>query len=170
MKGSWMVALLAAPVWLAACGSPIVGAECKPGFVICDGRCVDPKSDSEHCGACGHSCGGFECNAAKCTTTPLPEDAGTDAGSHRDAGGAKDAGPGRDAGDGGNAPPTTGRGGAGTPFLPDGGLSFPDPMVKTGCGVGLTACGDTCSDTRSDPLHCGECGTGCATGQFCALG
>ncbi|MFI5308150.1 MAG: hypothetical protein ACHQ53_12395, partial [Polyangiales bacterium] len=47
---------------------------------------------------------------------------------------------------------------------------FPDPMVKTGCGVGLTACGDTCSDTRSDPLHCGECGTGCATGQFCALG
>jgi hypothetical protein len=155
---------------LAACGSPIVGAECKPGFVICDGRCIDPKSNADHCGKCGHSCGGFECSAAMCTSTPLPEDAGLDGGPQSDAGRAKDAGPGRDGGDGGNAPPTTGRGGAGTPFRPDGGLSFPDPMVSTGCSVGETACGDVCSNTRSDPKHCGECGKGCMTGQFCAVG
>jgi hypothetical protein len=160
---------LAALVLLGACASPIVGGECKPGFVLCGGHCVDPRQDSQHCGTCGHSCGGFECKAAKCSSAPLP-DAGPDGGASKDASARLDGGKGKDAGDASFGPPGTGKGGAGTPFLPDGGLKFPDIKVAQGCGIGLTTCGDACADLRSDPVHCGDCGTGCKADQFCSLG
>jgi hypothetical protein len=51
---------------LAACGSPIVGAKCRPGFASCDGVCVDVSSDAEHCGSCGNDCGSLACNDGLC--------------------------------------------------------------------------------------------------------
>ena len=33
--------------------------------------------------------------------------------------------------------------------------------------VGLAACGGGCVDTTADPLHCGECGRACDSGQGC---
>lgn len=31
-------------------------------------------------------------------------------------------------------------------------------------------CGGKCVDLQSEPLHCGACGTHCATGQSCISG
>ncbi len=33
---------------------------------ICDGTCVDTRSSSENCGACGHACGGGKCQDGAC--------------------------------------------------------------------------------------------------------
>src|SRR5207253_3060536 len=39
---------------------------------------------------------------------------------------------------------------------------------ECGCPGGLTPCGDTCVNLRTDREHCGACGTSCAgTGQPC---
>lgn len=46
-------------------------ASCGPGLVICDGRCVDAVTDPEHCGVCGHSCGGGACKDGLCQTAVI---------------------------------------------------------------------------------------------------
>jgi hypothetical protein len=38
------------------------------------------------------------------------------------------------------------------------------------CEAGETDCGGTCTDTLSDPAHCGGCGTACAAGEACTDG
>jgi hypothetical protein len=38
------------------------------------------------------------------------------------------------------------------------------------CVLPKVACGDTCSDTRSDPAHCGNCQTVCGAGSACWQG
>ncbi|MBL8604571.1 MAG: hypothetical protein JNK72_21780 [Myxococcales bacterium] len=43
-------------------------------------------------------------------------------------------------------------------------------LCQTGCGEGLTLCGDRCTSTRYDPEHCGACGTRCPNGQVCNNG
>lgn len=171
MKRFSSASALATLLLITACGSPIVGAECRPGFTICDGRCVDLQNDPAQCGSCGNGCGAFQCKAGTCTTKRRP-DAGTDAGmSHADAG-TMDAGkmPRRDAGKGGLAEAGTGRGGSSTPFSPDGGFKFPDPTVPLGCGIGLTSCGGMCVDTQVDTSHCGDCGTACKADMYCSRG
>lgn len=40
---------------------------CEPSKGICDGKCVDTSSSADHCGACGHSCGGGKCESSVCT-------------------------------------------------------------------------------------------------------
>lgn len=42
----------------------------------------------------------------------------------------------------------------------DGGSGTPDAGLT--CLEPLTACGDTCVDTKTDPAHCGDCTTSCA--------
>jgi hypothetical protein len=34
---------------------------CAAGFLLCDGRCVDPSSDAQNCGACGQVCASGRC-------------------------------------------------------------------------------------------------------------
>jgi hypothetical protein len=43
---------------------------CSP-FLICNGACTDTTSDSNNCGACGHSCGSAECTTGICSPTVL---------------------------------------------------------------------------------------------------
>jgi hypothetical protein len=49
------------------------GFACLPGFILCDGRCVDPKSDAANCGGCGNACSfpnaGATCTAGACAIT-----------------------------------------------------------------------------------------------------
>jgi hypothetical protein len=166
IRTSFGLVLLALGALLAACGSPIVGAECKRGFVLCDGVCVDLDNDPDHCGGCGDSCGAFTCEEAECTTERRP-DPDMDAGGDGDGdAGSSDGGDLLDGGlgDGGRTPIGTG------PFLPDGGLSFPDPDVDDGCALGQTECSGTCVDLQTSKAHCGECGNACAGDQLCALG
>ena len=166
MKRLPWLALLAWPLLLwAGCGSPLVGAECRPGHVLCDGVCVDPGSDPDHCGGCGMSCGVFECGAAECTDR-IRDDADLDGGlPDGRMPGDGDSGDGASRSDAGESPA-----GAGSPFLPDGGFGFPDVAVSVGCGLGQTACGSQCSDLQRDPDHCGACGVQCAQDEFCVAG
>ena len=159
---AWFAGLLL----LAACGSPIVGAECASGLTLCDGRCVDLESDPDHCGACGDSCGAFECAERTCGPDLRP-DAGGDAGRDPDGGVSEDGGASID---GGRRPPSIGRGGVGNPFTPDGGFDFPDDAVVNGCAIGETACSGACVDLQRDHEHCGECGRACGPEQYCAAG
>lgn len=161
--------LIASLPLLFACGSPIVGAECKKGFTVCNGRCVNLETDSNDCGACGHDCNGFTCKAGRCTSVRIP-DSGPDGGfTPGDGGGAVGEG-GTSHKDASLSDAGKGRGGSGTPFLPDGGLMLPDPMAMHGCGVGQTSCSGQCVDTKTDLNHCGDCATACKADQVCALG
>ena len=70
------IAAFAALLVFSACdGAPVVGSEgppdaardvadvtdtgptCPSPLVACSGRCTDPASDRENCGACGRACG-----------------------------------------------------------------------------------------------------------------
>ncbi len=157
----WIAGLLL----LAACGSPIVGAECASGLTLCDGRCVDLENDPAHCGSCGEDCGRFECRERMCGPNLRPDAGDTDAGP--DGGISEDGGASIDSG---RPPPGIGRGGVGNPFKPDGGFEFPDDAVVNGCGLGFTDCGGACVDLQSDHANCGECGQACGAEQFCAEG
>lgn len=42
-------------------------ANCFGNEVFCDGRCIDPMTENDHCGACGNSCGAAaSCSAGVC--------------------------------------------------------------------------------------------------------
>jgi hypothetical protein len=148
---------------LLACGSPIVGAECRDGFVSCDGVCVNLASDPDNCGACGDDCGAFTCERSECTDEPRPDGGGDGPLDGGDMDGGDDPMDGG-LGEGGRTPIGNG------PFLPDGGLSFPDPDVGDGCSLGLAACDGVCFDLQTSRMHCGMCGNACASDQFCVLG
>ncbi len=49
LLGGWMIAT-------AGCASPIVGAECAEGILICEGVCTNTETSRDHCGACGVRC------------------------------------------------------------------------------------------------------------------
>jgi hypothetical protein len=56
---------------------------CRRGNALanaCGGACVDPKTDSDHCGKCNNSCGANMCISGICTTGPqfTPDPANTD--------------------------------------------------------------------------------------------
>lgn len=46
------------------------------GLIDCDGLCIDPKSDLDHCGACGNACAAFQsCVDGACVgDDPTPEE------------------------------------------------------------------------------------------------
>jgi hypothetical protein len=152
-----------AALLLAACGSPIVGAECRDGFTNCDGECVDLSSDPDHCGSCEDGCGAFTCEDSECTEEPRPDGGDGDGDGGGDGDGDGDGGTsGRD---GGITPI-----GTGNPFLPDSGIMFPDPGVGNGCPIGTVRCGERCVDFDTDVNACGGCGMQCADDQFCSMG
>lgn len=153
-----MTTIRAAVCWLGllclcACESPIVGLECRPGFTLCGGRCVDLSADFRNCGSCAHSCGQYVCEQGTCSS-----DAMHDAGMPRPEAGIPDAGP-TDAGsdvdvDGGDED----AGG----FQTDAGLP--------GCSVGTQECEGVCANPSNDPRHCGSCGVACGPELFCSAG
>jgi hypothetical protein len=44
---------------------------CDPGFVVCDGACVQLDADPANCGACGRDCRGQPCQASMCGAIAL---------------------------------------------------------------------------------------------------
>jgi hypothetical protein len=143
-----------APAWsfaallLASCASPIVGAECRAGWLECNGLCVEVQSDEHNCGVCGHECGPFECTGGTCGPLRVhDEDAGMSV---------------PDAGADASTVPGMNMGGVGSPFSPDSGLS--------GCAIGETECASGCTDTLHDHDHCGDCDTACSEDAFCVDG
>ncbi len=145
---AWLA--LAPLLVFAACGSPLVGLECKPNFERCGESCVDLRSNEAHCGGCEFACTAGElCHEAMCV--PGVSDGG---------------GPPEDASDGSAPDASTG----------DAGPMTPPRCVGAGsaeacvCGLGELKCGDTCRDVGSDPNHCGACNNSCGPGGFCVGG
>lgn len=93
------LALVALVGPLAACLSPVVGAECAAGFTACGDACVDLQADLAHCGACFDDCGGA-CEAGVCRGDPNcdnPDGCPPDAGDRPDGAVPPDATPPPDA-------------------------------------------------------------------------
>jgi len=46
------------------------GVSCPAGMRSCDGHCIDPQLDNQHCGACGNQCGDHQnCVSGTCQST-----------------------------------------------------------------------------------------------------
>src|SRR5687768_12702226 len=80
---------------LSGCLDPIVGAECRAGYEICDRACYDLQNDPSHCGSCDRECGsGDFCVMGQCSRVPTCVD------DPEGAVGCDDGGPGGDGGNG----------------------------------------------------------------------
>lgn len=177
---------------LVACGSPLVGLECKSGYTRCGDGCYDLRSDEAHCGSCDLVCAsGEQCSESMC----LP--GGPDAGDGGDAGGM-DAGldASLDGGDGAAGDGSLGDGGdldarsdarpgdgqvgdaAGNDGGGGGDGSVTLPALCTGpgspadcvCGLGQIKCDNECVDPSTDRENCGGCDIACAAEEYCAAG
>lgn len=131
----------------------ITGTSCGKDESIacteCEGACVDTRTDSDHCGACGVACdagqtcddgecrcvhGTTECDGACVETSADPANCG------------------------------------------DCGVACGDEEVCSAgecaveCAEDLTDCDGACENTLESLLNCGDCGVECAPGQLCLEG
>ncbi|WP_437814035.1 cadherin-like beta sandwich domain-containing protein [Sorangium sp. So ce1078] len=168
----------------AACGAGEIcdgdgecALSCQSGLVACDGTCIDPATDRDHCGASG-DCSGSNAGAV-CGAGEICDGAGQcelscqsglvacggrciDPATDRDHCGARGDCSGSDAG------AVCGAGeicdGAG--------------RCELSCQSGLVACGGRCIDPATDRDHCGasgdcsgsDAGAVCAAGEVCSGG
>lgn len=120
---------------------------CTQGQSYCNESCVDPLTNSFHCGGCGIECSeGKLCTAGACTCLPGTTQCGeacADTQSDSDNCGM-----------------------CGT--VCSGGTTCQTGLCK--CDVGKELCGDTCVDPQTDANNCGTCGTACAGYESCVQG
>lgn len=147
----------------------IVGAECRAGLELENGRCLEPSSEQVRSDA-----GSPADDAADLGVSGDRGTVGDDVGDP-----TGDAHTGPDGGSEDVASPDS----AGSPFdawtLEDGGLLTRDaggsPVLDRfdagpACGLGRSSCGEVCSDLSADPDHCGDCDTACVSGEMCVDG
>ncbi len=146
---------------------------CSAGFISCNGVCVNPMMDANHCGGCGTPCGTdqscvqgvCQCAGGACQCS---------AGMTECSGACVDTmtsdahcGVCNNACSGGK---TCNNGSCTCP-----GATCPDGSCDTGscsCPTGKTFCEASggCVDTESDASNCGTCGNQCAGDQICQTG
>ncbi|WP_437953693.1 cadherin-like beta sandwich domain-containing protein [Sorangium sp. So ce296] len=144
---------------------------CQSGLVACDGTCIDPDTDRDHCGASG-DCDGSDAGVA-CADGEICSGAGRCELSCQS---------GLVACDGTCIDPDTDRdhcGASGDCTGSDAGVACAAGEICSGagrcelsCQSGLVACGGTCIDPDTDRDHCGASGdcTGSDAGVACAAG
>lgn len=182
---------------LAACGSPIVGAECAEGYVRCGNQCVDLEMNRNNCGACGNVCDlTANCVASMCvsvldggirdgdisdgsTDGPVPDTNNFRDGDVPDGGFSDGSLVDGDLPDGVNPDGRPVDGDVPDGDVPDGGLvdgDLPDGvgpdtgMPMCSCDIGELCCDETCIQPDRDPRNCGECGRSCAGDEVCSSG
>lgn len=141
---------LALAVLLA--GACIAGPDqiCRLGAVPCDGACIDPQRNPNHCGACGQMCGAAElcvngtCSPACGTEANCGDACASLADDPRHCGACDRA-------------------------CSDGEVCR-DGDCQTGCDGGARLCEGRCTDVAHDEASCGDCGVACAPGQVCREG
>lgn len=123
---------------------------CPTGQLDCGGSCV--PNDVHNCGACGHSCtslahvsGTTSCTADKCA---FPESACAPGWS--DCDGKPDNGCETDI-------TTSSHCGSCSTSCPSGNVCQASGCTPSCSAPTPTLCGGTCTDTTSDPQHCGSC-------------
>jgi len=185
LRSSWL-SLLAAVV-VAGCSVQYSGARGTSGAsstgsdggaqgtegcdgLVCDGACVDPQSDAEHCGACSTECLAETVCVAGLCRRPCGDDCHDPfeycAGSFCEC-----------------APGLTDCAGACVDLDNDFehcGLCNRECEEDQACGEGqcqpqecpgfADACDGSCTDTDADPLHCGGCSVACDIDETCAEG
>ncbi|MFO0559030.1 MAG: hypothetical protein U0269_13530 [Polyangiales bacterium] len=136
-------------------GVVVDSGACRPPTRACAGRCVDTATDPAHCGTCGNACGGganavAECVAStcglRCNTGFANCDSIASNGCESALNTAMNCG-------------SCGTRCSGSTPMCDGATGR---CVST-CPPGQTQCGTSCVDTNTSPLHCGGCGSPCAT-------
>ncbi|MEQ8461446.1 MAG: hypothetical protein RIB77_44605 [Sandaracinaceae bacterium] len=157
------------------CAAGACATSCPPGQIECGGRCVDPDSDRNFCGAsascagpdAGDICGAGEVCAAGTCATSCPSGQLVCGGRCVD--------------------PSSDRafcGAAGTCSGPDAGAACVSGEIcvagacATSCPSGQIACGGRCVDPNTDRAYCGasmDCGGAnagvtCGAGEVCAAG
>jgi hypothetical protein len=130
-------------------------ATCPSDHVVCDGTCVDPKSDPSNCSACGKSCAFNEgCKDGACFLLCAP-------GTTECGGACVDV-----------SSDLANCGKCNTPCATL--LLCSAGVCKSTCTTGLTRCvnttGATCVDLSADPKNCGACGTPCGATERCTTG
>lgn len=60
-------------LFAAGCTSTVIIVECDDGEVRCDGVCVDPQADPDHCGGCDRPCPEGECTEGTCLVDPCAD-------------------------------------------------------------------------------------------------
>jgi len=145
----------------------VVGGECRDGGLLCDGLCVDPMTDEEHCGRCGSECDAGE----RCERGSCGDGAGGSAGAASGGAAGEGTNTGGTSGDGGGAEAGSG-GTAGSAGSGEGGSG--DSSGNAGSGgtagnAGDGATGGTAGCAAVDvPENCGSCGVACpASAPLC---
>ncbi len=118
---------------------------CTPGLEPCGNRCVDPGTDTNHCGGCNRRCAfphaAATCGAGQCQMGVC------DAG-FADCNGS--------VADGCEIDTQTDAANCG--------------ICGRNCPQAEECCGGACVDIETDPDHCGACNRACATDQTCTSG
>ena len=124
---------------------------CDEDQELCDGACIDPLVDSDHCGSCGNDCGEDElCSEGACVSD-CPEGTEQCDGECRDLDSDEDYCGGCDTSCGGDE-------------------ECVDGECELSCDDEHQECDDQCVDTSTDPSHCGGCEVGCGTDEVCDSG
>jgi hypothetical protein len=168
---AWFAALAA-----IGCDSPLVDAECRSGFSLCAGACVDLSADFRDCGTCGHGCGRFVCDQGVCDQSklhPVASDDGRDSGVTLDFDpqpGLVGCGLGQQSCGGQCIDPTSDalHCGACDSVCDRDQVCAAGSCTET-CAAPLSACDGRCFDLSRSAEHCGSCGTHCSSG-ICEAG
>lgn len=119
---------------------------CREGLIRCDGKCIDPKKEGEHCGGCSQKCtNGAMCRDGKCVSSCTELE-----GCNHSCRDLK------------TDPEHCGMCGKVCAF------SYVCVEGKCVCPSNTTAlCEGECVDTSSHDKHCGACGKSCPPKYFC---
>jgi hypothetical protein len=163
----------AAVLFAFAAGAPaactetgVVGGECRDGALLCDGACVDPMTDEEHCGRCGTECdGGDECVRGRCG-----EGSGGSSGASSGGAAGDGSSAGGSTGDGGTAPEGGSAGSAGLGEAGIGGSAANGGGAGRGGSAGNAGSAGSAGCPAIDVAEsCGSCGMMCpASAPLCA--
>lgn len=155
-RGGWLLASALSALLLASSCASSSGDEpedCAEDLLRCNGSCVDPLSDTSHCGACGAACAeGESCENGACVAV-CPE------GSLRCDGLCVDADDPRHCGGCGIA--------CGEEEICVDGTCTLNPET---CEAGESVCEGRCVDLQSDLENCGACGESCPEDTLCLAG
>lgn len=135
--------------------------------IVCEGRCVEPRTDPAHCGRCGRACAaGATCANGTCRPANRP-DAGVVCAVGEVRCGEYCATLATDPLHCGRCRNQCGEGRVCVAGNCASNVATVRDAGPAHCTGGQVQCGGYCATLTNDPLHCGRCDNRCATNQIC---